>query len=192
MAIPMSTVHPEVARLETQIVELKQQLAALRRSLPPTVIPDFTFDSESGPVTLSSLFGDSQDLVVITNMGRGCAYCTLWADGFNGLVPELESRAPFVLVSADPVETLVPFAKERGWRFRYVASPDPAFRTAVGMAGEEGDPWPGALGLRKTDDGEIHLIAAANLGEYDDFCSAWPLFDLIKDGANDWSPNYRL
>jgi predicted dithiol-disulfide oxidoreductase (DUF899 family) len=188
----MSAVHSEVARLESQILGLKQELAALRRSLPPTVLPDFIFDSVGGPVALSSLFGESSDLILIANMGKGCAYCTLWADGFNGLVPELESRAPFVLVSADPVETLVPFAKERGWRFRSVASPDPAFRTAVGMVGEEGDPWPGALGLHKSPEGEIHLVAAANLGEGDDFCSAWHLYELLQDGFNGWSPNYRL
>ena len=188
----MTTLHPEVARLEAQILGLKQELATLRRSLTPTILPDFTFDSETGPVTLSSLFGESSDLIIITNRGKNCAYCTLWADGFNGLVPEMVSRAPFVLVSADSIDTLVPFAQGRGWRFRYVASPDPAFRTAVGMVGEEGDPWPGALGLRKTPEGEIHLVAAANLGEGDDFCAAWHLFDLLKEGYNGWSPNYRL
>ena len=37
-------------------------------------------------------------------MGRGCSYCTLWADGFNGLRHHFEDRAAFVVVSPDTPE----------------------------------------------------------------------------------------
>jgi predicted dithiol-disulfide oxidoreductase (DUF899 family) len=35
-------------------------------------------------VRLSSLFGKKDELILIDNMGQGCPYCTMWADGFNG------------------------------------------------------------------------------------------------------------
>ena len=45
----------------------------------------------AGETTLLDLFGDRDTLLAIHNMGQGCRYCTLWADGFNGLLPHLES-----------------------------------------------------------------------------------------------------
>ena len=40
-------------------------------------------------VRLSSLFGEKDELILVHNMGRGCPYCTMWADGFNGVLPHL-------------------------------------------------------------------------------------------------------
>ena len=54
--------------------------------------------------------------------GRGCVYCTMWADGFNGVVPHLEDRAAFVVVSPDEPHVQAEFAASRGWRFRMVAA----------------------------------------------------------------------
>jgi hypothetical protein len=39
---------------------------------------------------------------VIHNMGRSCPQCTLWADGFNGIDPNIADRAAFVIASPDP------------------------------------------------------------------------------------------
>ena len=47
------------------------------------------------------LFGSMKDLFVIHNMGSGCPYCTLWADGYNGIYEHLTSRAAFVIASPD-------------------------------------------------------------------------------------------
>jgi predicted dithiol-disulfide oxidoreductase (DUF899 family) len=125
-------------------------------------------------------------------MGKSCSYCTLWADGFNGTVPEIESRTSLAFVSADEFDVLDAFAKERGWRFNYYGSLNSEFRRFVGLAGEDGSPWPGALGLRMQDDGSITIIAKAEFGEGDDFCPTWHLLDLLADGWNDWHPSYRL
>ncbi len=44
------------------------------------------------------MFGDKKQLLLIHNMGQGCRYCTLWADGFNGFLKHLESVMSVVLV----------------------------------------------------------------------------------------------
>src|SRR5690348_16725862 len=94
----------EVDQLEQQLTELRQKLVAARKRQGGETVGDYTFDTPAGEVTLAELFGDQRDLLVVHNMGRGCPYCTLWADGFNSLVPHLANRAAFVVASDDPVD----------------------------------------------------------------------------------------
>ena len=108
----------EIQNLEQQIAELTQKLHALRAKSPPQPVPDYPFQTLEGKTTLAELFGDRDRLLVIHNMGQGCRYCTLWADGFNGLLPHLESALAVVLVSKDPPDLQRRFANSRGWRFR--------------------------------------------------------------------------
>lgn len=180
----------EIEVLEKKIEELKKELAELKRSQPPQPVRDYAFAGQEGDVALSSLFGDKDDLLVIHNMGRGCVYCTLWADGFNGVLPHLEDRASVVLVSPDPPEVQREFAMSRGWRFRMVSDRDREFSKDMDML-VEGGVWPGVSGFRRQPDGSIVRIAKSYFGPGDDFCSVWPLFDHLMNGANDWEPKYR-
>ena len=91
----------KIIDLERKIGELTAELTALRRANPGRPVPDYTFQTQDGEATLRDLFGDRDQLLVIHNMGEGCRYCTLWADGFNGLLPHLESAVAVVLVSKD-------------------------------------------------------------------------------------------
>jgi predicted dithiol-disulfide oxidoreductase (DUF899 family) len=182
----------QIRALEAEILEKKKRLAQLRREQEAVPVDDHLFQSENGPVRLSELFGEKTDMVLINNMGKDCAYCTLWADGFNGVVPELESRAAFVLVSADPLDVHTAFKKERGWRFTSVSDGDGAFRNAVGFSDKDGDAWPMCAGFQMRPDGTIVKVAHTGLGEGDDFCPTWHMFDLLADGWNGWEPSYRL
>src|SRR5215204_1578561 len=84
MATPIDT---EIQRLTDQIEVLKRQLSGARRRRSGEAVADYALlDPDGSPTTLSALFGDGDDLIVIHNMGRGCVYCTLWADGFSSLV----------------------------------------------------------------------------------------------------------
>src|SRR6516225_8971518 len=84
-----------------QISDLRGKIRELQQSAEPQAVTDYTFATPDGPVRLSQLFGDKASLFVIHNMGAGCPYCTLWADGFNGLLPHIENRAAFVVASPD-------------------------------------------------------------------------------------------
>ncbi len=55
-------------------------------------------------------------------MGQGCRFCTLWADGLNGVLAHLESAVSVVLLSRDPPRLQRDFANSRNWRFRLVVS----------------------------------------------------------------------
>lgn len=185
------TAQEKIDSLTKQISDLKSQLAELKRAQPPQKVENFQFDSEMGPIWLSDLFGESQDLIMISNMGAGCSFCTLWADGLSGLIPELQSRASVVFVSPDPLDEALAFVKKRGWKFK-VLTDFGAFRRQLGFAMDSGRPNPGAFGLHRMEDGSVVEIARAEFGPGDDFCAAGPLLELLKDGANEWEPSYRL
>ena len=65
---------------------------------------------------LSQLFAGRRDLLVIHSMGKGCNSCTMWADGFNGLI-RTSSIAPPSVLPAPMRRTCRPNAA-CSWRFR--------------------------------------------------------------------------
>jgi predicted dithiol-disulfide oxidoreductase (DUF899 family) len=188
---PSSTdVASEIERLEEHLVAQQEKLAELKRQLPRKEVKDYTLAGADGPVKLSQLFGDKADLVMIHNMGKGCRYCTLWADGFNGVLPHLESRAAFVLCSPDSVDTQRQFADSRGWKFQMVSGHGSSFTEDMGFRGEKS--WmPGVSTFHREENGKIYRIARAPFGPFDPFSGIWHLFALLAGGVNDWEPKYK-
>ena len=177
-----------IAELEQQIAELTGKLNALRRETVGREVPDYPFRTLAGEVGLSELFAGRDRLLAIHNMGEGCRYCTLWADGINGFLPHLESAMAVVLVSKDDPETQRRFANSRGWRFRLAShSGGPYIREQSVMPGEEN--MPGAVLYEKTD-GRLHRKNAVVFGPGDLFCSAWHFLALAGHGVDDWTPQY--
>ena len=134
------------------------------------------------PVSLSSLFGDKDDLIVVHNMGRGCAYCTMWADGFNGVVAHLEDRAAFVVISPDEPEVQAEFAESRGWRFRMASAAGSDFTRDLGFEPEPGSYMPGFSVFHRQPDGTIVRTGRDFFGPGDDYCAPWRMFDLLNGG----------
>jgi predicted dithiol-disulfide oxidoreductase (DUF899 family) len=178
-----------IEALEAEILEKSKEVAALKRARPPEPVEDYVFQGPDGPESLAALFGPGADLIVIHNMGRRCAWCTLWADGFNGLYPHLASRAAFVVVSPDAVEDQQAFARSRGWRFPMRSARGTTFAADMGFQGEHG-PWPGVSTFHRDAAGRLTRVASAPLGPMDPFCSLWHLFALLRDGPADWSPRF--
>ena len=122
----------QIDELEYQLQELKQKVAELRRERPREEVEDYQLlDSEGRKASLSSLFGNQSKLILVHNMGRDCSYCTMWADGFNGLLPHLENRAAFVLTSPDKPEAQKEFVQSRGWKFPVYSAAGTSFIAAV-------------------------------------------------------------
>ena len=106
----------EIEAVEKEIGELIVKLNALRKENPGEEVPNYVLATVDGERSLLDLFGSRDKLLMIHNMGQGCRYCTLWADGFNGLVAHLESAMSVVLVSKDAPDVQRRFASSRGWR----------------------------------------------------------------------------
>jgi predicted dithiol-disulfide oxidoreductase (DUF899 family) len=187
-----STPSSQIERLENEISRLRREVAELRRKREPEVVGDWTLAEADGtPVKFSRLFGPAAEMLVIHNMGRRCVYCTLWADGFNGLAHHLANRAAFVVVSPDEPAALREFAASRNWSFRAVSSAGSTFTTDLGFEDPPGSFHPGASGFARRADGAIVRTGVATFGPGDLFCSAWHLFDLLPAASGSWSPKYE-
>jgi predicted dithiol-disulfide oxidoreductase (DUF899 family) len=171
------------------LVNQQQRLAELKRRLPREEVRDYALAGWEGPVKLSELFGSKPDLIVIHNMGTGCRYCTLWADGFNGVRSHLESRAGFVVVSPDKADAQRAFAESRGWKFRMASGQGSTFIEDMGFRGEKS--WRPGVSTFAREGGKIYRVAKASFGPYDPFCGVWHLMGLLQDGEDGWEPQYR-
>ena len=182
----------ETLRIRKEIQEKQNELLALRKALAPQQIDNYVLHDWSGnEVKLSELFGEKSDLIVVHNMGRHCTYCTLWADGFNGLHHHLSNRAAFVVVSPDAPEVQKAFATGRGWKFRMLSGHESDFIRDMGFIDKEDDSyWPGVSTFRRLPDGTIQRVGADVFGPGDPYNSVWHFFDLLDGGTKGWQPQY--
>jgi predicted dithiol-disulfide oxidoreductase (DUF899 family) len=185
----------EIVDLMRQIEALKSRLSEARRRREPEPFADHDLLNQDGStVKLSELFGDKDDLIVIHNMGRGCTYCTMWADGFVSTLPHLEDRAAFAVVTPDEPAAQREFAQSRGWTFRMVSAAGSTFIRASGFeVDDNGRPsyWPGISAFHRNGNGSIVRTGTDIFGPDDDFCPPWRMFDLLHGGAGEWEPKLR-
>ena len=172
-----------------RIEELRADMRRTQESIEPVEVEDYVFESaERGRVRLSQLYGARDHLFVIHNMGASCPYCTLWADGFSGVLEHLRSRAAFVVSSPDPPEKQAEFAASRGWKFPMVSVRGSTFSRDMGYRTDEG--WLPGVSVFRRDGGRILRVSDAEFRLGDDFCGLWHLFDLIPEGAQGWEPRF--
>jgi len=185
----------QVDELEYQLQDIKRKLAELRRQRPRDEIRDYQLlDPEGREAPLSTLFGDQSRLILVHNMGRNCAYCTMWADGFTGLLPHLESRAAFAVTSPDQPAAQKEFVQSRGWKFPVYSTAGTSFTADMGFDDEKEGLMPGVSVFTKETDGRMYRVSRAEFGPGDDFCAVWHLFDLLPEGIDGWEPklSYEL
>jgi predicted dithiol-disulfide oxidoreductase (DUF899 family) len=177
-----------IIELERNIGELMAELNALRKSSPGTPVPNYTFATLTGQVSLLELFGGKDKLLAIHNMGQGCRYCTLWADGFNGLLAHLESALCVVLLSKDLPEVQRRFANARGWRFRLASHGGGAYIREQSVFNGD-DNFPGAVVYERDGDAILRKNSCV-FGPGDLYCSMWSLLGLAGLGEEEWTPQY--
>lgn len=179
----------EIKDIEQEIYKLNARLTELRKSNTGVPVPNYTFKTLEGEVTLLNLFGDHDKLLMIHNMGQGCRYCMLWADGFNGFLPHLESTMSVTMVSKDEPELQRRYANARGWRFR-LASHSGGTYIQEQTVTEGGKNSPGAVFYERVGD-KIFRKNSAEFGPGDIFCSMWGLLGLAGMGEEEWTPQYN-
>ena len=172
---------PEIESLEQELLEKKKQLAELKSNLNPIKVENYVFKNhENKNVTMSELFGEHNYLVAIHNMGQGCKYCTMWANGFEGIYHHFADKAGFVLINHDTIEKQKAFAEKQGWTFPIYNASDTTFTDDMNFRIDK-SLWPGVSTFRKNDDGSIELLAQSLFGPGDDFCSVWHFYDMLPE-----------
>jgi predicted dithiol-disulfide oxidoreductase (DUF899 family) len=179
----------DAAKLEREMMEKAQELAALRRKDPDVEVEDYSFKTLDGEVRLSDLFGGYERLLVIHNMGQGCRYCMLWADGINGILPHLEDAMAVVLVSKDPPEVQRRMAIDRGWKFRIASHGGGCYMTEQCAAEGHGN-FPGAAVYWRKGK-KIMRCGRTAFGPGDLYSPFWHFLGLAGLNLSDWTPQYH-
>ncbi len=172
-----------------EIYELGLKLHKMRKQAPREQVPDYPLQTLEGTTSLRELFVGREKLLVIHNMGQGCRYCTLWADGINAFLPHLESAMAVVLVSKDDPIVQRRMANSRGWRFRMASHGGAQYIREQTTQPDQGNA-PGAVCYGLEDDGIVRL-GSSSFGPGDQYCSMWPLLSLAGIGVDDWTPQFN-
>ena len=184
-----------------------ERVAEQRRALPPggVVKKDYGFVGEGGPATFADLFGDKQTLVVYSWMfgpqrARPCPMCTSLLSAWEGEARDVDQRISLVVVARSPIERLVAFKKERGWRSLRLFSDvggeysrdyhaltndggdDAAFNVFIRRDGTIRHFWGGEMGMATADPGQDPRGAP-------DLMPIWTILDATPEGrGTDWYP----
>jgi predicted dithiol-disulfide oxidoreductase (DUF899 family) len=183
-----------------------ERVAAQRRALPPggEVPEDYVFIGEQGPARMSELFGGKDALIVYNFMygpqrARPCPMCTSLLGALDGEMPDILQRVAFAVVARSPIERLLAFRKERGWRhLPLYSSGGNGYNAAYAHEGPDGDNagfnvfrldgsrvrhfWGDEMGAESADPGEDPRGAP-------DIMPLWTLLDMTPKGRDpDWYP----
>jgi predicted dithiol-disulfide oxidoreductase (DUF899 family) len=204
-----------LTQAETELTRKIEEVAALRRSLPPggAVLEDYIFtegpaglaaDAPTRQVRLSELFGDHEALLLYSfmysqDMSRPCQMCTSLLDGLDGAAPDVLERAGFAVVAKSPIDRLRQYARERGWvNLRLVSSAGTSYNSDYHGEDEHGDQV-SRMNVFTRDGREIrHFWATEQSAELpgqedrhvDTIWPLWNLLDLTPAGRGDWHPAY--
>jgi predicted dithiol-disulfide oxidoreductase (DUF899 family) len=184
-----------------------ERVAEQRRALPPggEVVGDYRFQGEDGPIDFAGLFGNKQTLVLYSYMfgpqrERPCPMCTSLLSSWDGVARDMEQHVALAVVARSPIERLIAFKKERGWRhLKLIADINDHFSHDYHGVGTDGGDIP-SLNVFTRRDGTIRHFWSAEMGsatadpEQDprgapDLMPIWTVFDTTPAGrASSWYP----
>ncbi len=185
-----------------------ERVAAQRRELPPggEVKKNYQFVGERGPVTFADLFGDKQTLVVYSWMygpqrERPCPMCTSLLSSWEGEAQDIEQNVALAIIGQSPIEKLLAFKKERGWRNLKIYSDanseyskdyyantaqwedNAAIHVFTRRDGTIRHFWGGEMGFETADPGQDPRGAP-------DLMPLWTVLDSTPEGRKaDWYPS---
>ncbi len=134
----------DLLSLEKVETRLRDAIAAARRRLPMTEVPNYSLDGPDGPITFMDLFAGRSQLIVHHFMfsptwNQGCAFCS---DDADNCVPHLAHFQPydisFVRMSRAPIEKLQAYSARMGWTVPWYSSGVSTFNGDWGWTNEKG------------------------------------------------------
>lgn len=197
------------AALLAEEIELRrhiERVAEMRRALPPGgEVKNYRFVGETGPTDLAGMFGDRQTLVIYAYMygpqrERPCPMCTSLLSAWDGEAQDIMQNVALAVTARSPIERLVAFKKERGWRdLKLYSDPDQEFSRDFHAVGEKGEDWAGLHVFTRRDGKLRHFwsgemdFSTADPGQdprgAPDLMPLWTVLDCTPEGrAPKWYP----
>ena len=191
-------------------IAVRRHLGALARQLRalppgPAIEGDYLFhDGNGSAVKLAEMFGEHDTLVLYHWMygperERPCPMCTSLLSAWNGEARDVSQRIALAVVARSPIERLVQFKRERGWKDLtllsdasgeytrdYVSSDPnadiPAFNVFSRRDGTIRHFWSGEMDGATADPGQDPRGAP-------DLMPLWTILDTTPEGrGTDWYP----
>lgn len=203
----------ELRLAEIELIEHRERVAQLRRTLPPgPVVEDYTFlegptelaaDEPIRRVRLSDLFTGPDRVLIVYHFMYGkkqtdpCPMCTMWIDGFNGVAHHIARNTDLVVAAAAELAQLRDHARSRGWnRPRLLSCHDNTFKYDLGSEDEDGGQTPAVSvftrdhhQVRHTYTGRAQTAPDIHERGIDQLCAVWNLLDLTPNGRGNWYPS---
>jgi predicted dithiol-disulfide oxidoreductase (DUF899 family) len=191
----------ELRLAEIELLNTRERVAALRRSLPKgATIQDYEFlegptsldegDEPVRKVGLNDLFTSPDRSLVIYHLMYGkkqtvpCPMCTAWIDAFNGIAPHLGQNIDLAIVAAADPPSLRAHARNRGWdKLRLLSAGDSTFKYDLGSEDREG-----------SQDSTISIFTRDSDGTLRHFYSShpWLANDVKERGIDELNPIWNV
>lgn len=189
----MTEVQHKIEEKFKQITQLRKEIVELSKSEGLREVDNYLFkDKDGNEVSLLSLFGTHDELIIIHNMGKSCPYCTLWADGLSSSTPHIMNRAGFALTSPNDYITMRDFAANRNWQFPYLSASEGSFIQDMGFVVEKDGKksyWPGFTTFLKKEE-KIYRVASDYFGPGDFYSPIWHMMDRLHHSEKEWHPKF--
>jgi predicted dithiol-disulfide oxidoreductase (DUF899 family) len=183
-----------------------ERVAAQRRALPQgaPVTGDYRFHGEDGLTDFAGLFGDKETLVVYSYMfgpqrERPCPMCTNLLGAWEGNAADIGQRVSLAIVARSPIERLIAWKKERGWRnLRLFGDLNGAYSRDFFAIAKDGTDEPGLNVFTRRDGTIRHFWSDEMSGTADpgqdprgapDPAPLWMVLDVTPEGRDPhWYP----
>jgi predicted dithiol-disulfide oxidoreductase (DUF899 family) len=198
----------DLAKAERMLRDEIEKVAAARRRIPEGLeLADYLLTE--GPADLGlrepvrtarlrELFGEHDTLVVYHLMfhpdeDEACPMCSLWIDGFHGVVHHLARHTAFAVIGKAPLAKLRDWALHRGWDgLRILSSHGTTFNRDLNAEHPNGDQRPMISVFRAEGDRVRHFytlpanfLDGAERG-MDLLSPVWNILDLLPAGRGTW------
>ena len=195
--------------LAAEEIELRRHIArvaAQRRALSPgaEITKDYRFEGADGPLCFADLFEGKDTLVAYSFMygperKNGCPMCTSQMSAWDGIAPHVRQRAAFAMIARSPIERILAYGKERGWKnLKLYADPSGDY-TRDWVSAEDAD-MPGYNVFTRSKDGTMRHFWSSEGGmetadpgqdphDAPDMSALWTILDTTPEGrGTDWYP----
>jgi len=153
---------------------------------------------------LNDLFSAPDRSLIVYHLMYGkaqtspCPMCTMWLDGFNGIVDHVTQNADFAIVAAADLPALRAHARRRGWdRLRLLSAGESTFKYDLNSEDADGNQDSTVSVFTRDPKGSVrhsytvHPWLSPTVRErgIDLLTPAWNLFDLLPEGRGNWYPS---